>query len=85
MECGCAKDRALRFFRRCSMHDAVCRLPRIPLPRCWVHRVGYGRFFLLKNTPTTPPDKKVSTPTEPMAQVMPNVSAMIPAERAPTA
>ena len=54
-------------------------------PGTSVNKLGYGRSFSFRDTATTPPEMKVNTPTEPMAQESPNVSAMIPAVRAPTA
>ena len=41
--------------------------------------------FSFKNAATTTPERKVSSPTEPTAHEMPNMSAMMPAESAPTA
>jgi hypothetical protein len=45
----------------------------------------HTRSFSLKNVATTTPERKVSSPTEPTAHEMPNVSAMMPTESAPTA
>jgi hypothetical protein len=45
----------------------------------------YCRCFSCKAKATTVPDKKVNTPTVPIAHEIPNASAMIPALSAPTA
>jgi hypothetical protein len=69
----------------CELAIAEVRLRRIYLPGTRVNRRAHAHSFSPKNMATTTPERKVITPTEPMAHESPKVSAMIPAQSAPTA